>query len=96
MTTVMSVKCTINDFEAFMQVFDASAELHTQVGIVTSTMYRDVDDPNVVTVLHHFANEDAAKTTAAQWSSDEAKDAWREEDWVQIDTMEIKLLQTVE
>ena len=95
MTTIMSVKCTINDFDAFMQVYDASDELHTQVGISASTMYRDLDDPKVVTVLHQFADLDAAKATAAQWGSDEAKEAWRDEHWLEVDTFEIKLLQPV-
>lgn len=94
MTTIMRVKCTINDFDAFMQIFEAAD--HTDAGINASTMYRDVDDPKVVTVLHQFDDFDAAKATAAQWGSDAAKEAWRGEHWLDVDTFELKLLQPVE
>ena len=96
MTTIMSIKCKMNDFDAFMQVYKASDETHAQVGIIASTMYRDTDDPNVVTVHHQFADLEAAKATAVQWNSDEVREGWRKVGFAQIDTMEITVLQTVE
>ncbi len=96
MTTIMSIKCTMNDYGAFKQVFDASDEIHAQVGIIASTMYRDLDDPNVVTVHHQFADLDAAKATVVQFSSDEVKEDIRKQGFAQVDTMEITVLQPVE
>lgn len=93
MTTILRVKCTINDFDAFMQVFDASP--HAEVGISASTMYRDLDNPKVVTVLHEFEDAGAAKATAAQWGSKEAVEMYRDEQWLDVDTFELKLLQPV-
>lgn len=96
MTTIMMVRCKMNDYDAFKQVYDASQELHAEVGIVAGSVYRNFDDPNVVTVHHQFTDIDAAKATAAQWGSDEAKEVWKKEGWTQMDTMEITLLQHVE
>ena len=42
MTTIMSIKCTINDYGAFKQVFDASDEIHAQVGIIGSTVRKSL------------------------------------------------------
>ena len=97
MTIMMSVKCKMNDYDAFKQAFDATNEAHAQeMGILASTIYRDLDDPDVVTVLHQVPDADAAKATVAQWNSEESKEVFRKAGWAQMDTFEITLLQTAE
>lgn len=95
MTITMSIKCTLNDFDAFMQAYHATQDMHAQMGIQASRMYRDLDNPNIVTVHHQFADLEAAQSTAAQWSSADAKAVWEEAGFARTETMEITLLQPV-
>lgn len=95
--TTLSIRCRMNDYAAYKQAYDEwRSENAANMGIVASSVFRNFDDPDFVTVHHQFADEDVAKTAAAQWSSDEYKDAMRQQGWGQADTMEVTLLQKVE
>ena len=59
-------------------------------------MFRNVDDPDFVTVHHQFADETAAKALANQISNDEYKEYERQQGYIQVDTMEVTLLKKVE
>lgn len=95
--TTLSIRCKLNDYNAFRQSYDGwRAEFAAGMGIIASSIYRDVDDPDLVTVHHQFAVANAAQAAATQWRSDEHMEASRQMGWVQVDTMEVTLLQHVE
>lgn len=56
------------------------------VGLAASRVFRSHDDPDFVTDHHQIADEGVTKAGAAQWSSDESKEASRQQGWVQGDT----------
>ncbi len=87
----------MNDYDAFKQAYNGwRQEYAADMGIVASSVFRNVDDPDFVTVHHQFSNEDAAKAAAAQWNSDEYKEASRQQSYSQVETMEVTLLKKVE
>jgi len=86
----------MNDYDAFKQSYDGwRQENAADMGIVASSVYRNLDEPNWVTVHHQFAEVDAAKAAATQWNSDAYKAHASEAGWSQVDTMEITLLRSV-
>ena len=95
MTTIMSVKCKMNDVSEFKKVYEAGLETHGEMGIVASTMYQDPKNPDLITVLHQFADLEAAKATAAMWRSEEVKAEIGKQGYAQMDTFEINVLQPV-
>ncbi len=95
MTTIMSVKCKMNDLNAFKQVYEASLENNEHVGIIASTMYHDPNDPNMITVLHQFKDLETAQKTAVMWGSEEVKAAISEQGYAQMDTFELNVLHPV-
>lgn len=95
--TTISIRCKMNDYGAFKQAYDGwKKEYAADMGIVASSVYRNLDDPDFVTVHHQFTDETAAKAAATQWNSDGYREASRQHGWSQVDTMEVTLLQDAE
>lgn len=51
----------VNDFDTWHKVFVDFAPTLKAKGVLTSSVYRGVDDPNDVTVIHEFTSRDEAK-----------------------------------
>ena len=52
---------TVDDFDAWHKVFVDFAPTLKAKGVVASSVYRSVENPNDVTVMHEFATLDEAK-----------------------------------
>jgi quinol monooxygenase YgiN len=57
----MFVRHTVNDYNAWRKVYDAFADEQENAGVRSEAVYQSVDNPNEVTVLHDFADIDAAR-----------------------------------
>lgn len=54
------VRHKVSDYSVWRQVYDSVAEVQREGGVVAAAVYRSVDDPNDVLVMHRFATmEDA-------------------------------------
>jgi uncharacterized protein YciI len=52
---------TVNDFDQWYKVFVDFGPTLKAKGAVRSTLYRGIDNPNEVTVIHEFETRDAAQ-----------------------------------
>jgi hypothetical protein len=59
MTTVF-VRHQVSDYTAWRKVYDSFAPLQKANGVVAESVYRSIDNPNEVTVIHDFATAEAA------------------------------------
>lgn len=62
------VRHKVEDYAKWKAVFDAGSEMRAAVGSVKGHIFRDADDPSIVTILSHF--DDAAKAQAFLQSTD--------------------------
>jgi heme-degrading monooxygenase HmoA len=68
----MFVRHEVADYEAWRRVYDGFDR--RALGVVADAVYRSLDDPNDVTVVHDFESEDTAR---AFLSSSALEDAMR-------------------
>jgi heme-degrading monooxygenase HmoA len=68
--TTMFVKHHVSHYDSWRKVYDDFADVRKARGVVKQKVYRAVDDPNDVTVLHRFETAKAAFEFA---QSDELK-----------------------
>lgn len=59
MPTVLAVNHNIADYDTWKAVFDEFNE--TDRGVLASRINRNVEDPNNITVVHVFENEETAR-----------------------------------
>jgi quinol monooxygenase YgiN len=62
---ILFVRHDVADFDAWKQGYDANAHVRSNGGVLSDTVYRSVDDPNNITVMHHFDDEESAKAFTA-------------------------------
>ena len=56
----MIVRHHVQDYATWRQTYDAFAPTQRTGGVIEESVYQDKDDPNVVLVLHRFADRDKA------------------------------------
>jgi quinol monooxygenase YgiN len=56
---------TVVDFDAWKKGYDAYAPEQKKAGVLRKSVYRSVDNPNEVTVIHDFEDIQKAKAFAA-------------------------------
>lgn len=71
MTYTLIARHEVKDFDTWKQFFDGSGEFVTSAGVIASSLHRDLDNPNMVTVQHQFADAGKAKAFMARLDSDE-------------------------
>jgi len=54
-------RATVADYATWRDAFAAFAMVLKEKGVVASTVYQSVDDPNDITVAHEFATLEEAK-----------------------------------
>lgn len=69
------VRHAVEDYDAWRKVYDEFAKPQEEGGVESEAVFRGLDDPNNVTVVHDFDTEDEAR---AFFSSDELKQAMGE------------------
>ena len=60
MSATAIVQHRVSDYNAWRKVYDEVADLQTRGGVLTKSVHRGKDDPNLVLVRHTFATMDAA------------------------------------
>ena len=55
----------VKNFNDWKQLFEAGTENRTRAGIHVANIYRDLDNPNQVTVMSDVANAEVAKAFVA-------------------------------
>lgn len=60
-TVILFERATVKDYEAWAKVFGAFTPDLKAAGVIASTVYRSVKNPNDVTVAHEFPDVDKAK-----------------------------------
>ncbi len=63
MTTVF-VRAKVQDFVAWKSAYDSGLDFRTAAGVTSASVYRALDDPNEITVLHELNTVRAAKDFA--------------------------------
>lgn len=58
----MFVRHEVSDYEAWRKVYDGFDR--SALGVVSAAVYRSLDDPNDVTVVHDFESAEAAHAFA--------------------------------
>lgn len=69
---ILFVRHDVADFDAWKAGYDANAHVRSNGGVLSDAVYRSVDDPHTITVMHHF---DDAAAAHAFTSSPELKGA---------------------
>ena len=64
-TTVIIVSHEVKDFDSWKKIFDAGKQTREKAGLKPRYILRDVDKPNLVTVVLESANADNARKFAA-------------------------------
>jgi quinol monooxygenase YgiN len=95
MTVSMIAKHKVNDFATWKKGYDGTAQLRKDGGVIADSVHRALDDPNMVTVYHQFADENTAKAFGARLDSDEFR-AMGKEMGINLETVEVWLLEDVE
>lgn len=64
-TTVIIVSHEVKDFDGWKKIFDAGKQTRDKAGLKSRYILRDVDKPNMVTVVLESANAENARKFAA-------------------------------
>lgn len=71
MTVTLIGRHEVKDFDAWKKVYDSSTAIRDESGVMADSIHRDLDNPNLVTVYHQFADAAAASAYAARLDSDQ-------------------------
>ncbi|MCB0193616.1 MAG: hypothetical protein KDJ65_16835 [Anaerolineae bacterium] len=95
MTVSMIAKHTVDDFATWKKMYNETAQLRKDGGVIADGVHRVLDNPNVVVVYHQFPDVDTAKAFGDRLNTEEfgaiAKGAG-----IHLDTLEMWLLEDVE
>jgi hypothetical protein len=58
--TAAFVRHRVSDYSKWREVYDSVADMQQAGGVIEEAVYRFVDDPNTVLVMHRFASIDQA------------------------------------
>jgi hypothetical protein len=61
MTAALIVRHRVANFEAWKTVFDGMTDVRRSHGWISTHVYRDATDPNVVTIVNRVKDLDGAK-----------------------------------
>ena len=70
MTATLFTRNETTDFTGWKELWDESADFVADHGALSSSLHRDVDNPNIIVVVHQFENADPARAFAAMFDSD--------------------------
>jgi len=84
----------VNDFDTWKKNYDGSAEYIKGLGVIADSVHRDLDNPNMVTVYHQFADVATAEAFTAALNSGDFK-AQAAQSGIQLETMVLYLMQDV-
>jgi hypothetical protein len=59
------VRHSVSDYATWRSAYDGFAPQQKAGGVLAETVFRNVDDPNDVTVTHEFASAEAARAFLA-------------------------------
>jgi quinol monooxygenase YgiN len=60
--TATFVRHRVSDYSKWREVYDSVAGMQKAAGVTEEAVYRSVDDPNVVLVMHRFTSIDQARS----------------------------------
>lgn len=92
MTASLIVRHEVNDFDTWKKGHDEAAEFIKEMGVIADSVYRDLGNPNMVTVYHQFADVGTLEAFAVALNGDDFK-ATAEQEGIQLETMEIFLME---
>lgn len=61
----MFVRHDVTDYPAWRKVYDSFKPTQKKLGVTAQAVYRSIDNPNDITVIHDFATLEAAKAMVA-------------------------------
>jgi heme-degrading monooxygenase HmoA len=59
------VRHEIGDFAAWRKIYDGNEPVRKKMGVIAHEIYRSVDNPNEVTVIHDFKTLEKARAWAS-------------------------------
>lgn len=94
MTASLIARHEVNDFATWKKEYDGHAEFIKGMGVIAESVHRDLDNPNMVTVYHQFANVATLEAFKVAMSGDDFK-AMAKRHGIRLETMKIFLMQDV-
>lgn len=97
MTVSLIARHEVKNFDAWKKVYDGNAEFIKGLGVIAESVHRDLDNPNMVTVYHQFADVATleAFTSAMNPESDNFK-AVAEQGGILLETLVVMVMADVE
>jgi len=96
MTASMIVRHRVGDYDKWKSVYDGrGVEIREQGGVIEHSVHRDLDDPQLVTVVHQFADEQSLRSYLGMLEGEEFR-ALAEETKIDLDSLEVSLLADVD
>ena len=62
--TTMFVRAKVQDFNAWKAAYESGSDFRAAAGVTSATVFRSLDNPNEITVLHELNTVRAAKDFA--------------------------------
>jgi hypothetical protein len=59
--TIMFVRHAVSDYKTWRKAYDDFAPVQKAKGVTAEAVYRAVENPNDITVIHEFATTEAAQ-----------------------------------
>ena len=85
----------MKDFDAWMEEFKGADETKKALGVIAESVHRDLDNPNMVTVYHQFADAATARAFADRLNSDRFRGPATESENILLETMVVMMMADV-
>ena len=95
MTASLIARHEVKDFDAWMEMFNNGAEIKKGLGVIAQSVHRDLDNPNMVTVYHQFADAATARAFAGAMNSDRFRKPATESGNILLETLVVMVMADV-
>ena len=95
MTVCGIARHAVNDYDTWQKSYDGSAEYIKGMGVIADSVHRDLDNPNMVTVYHQFADAATARAFAGRVNSAQYQGPAAESGNILLETMALMMMADV-
>jgi len=96
MTATSIARHEVKDFDAWMEMFKGGAEIKKGLGVIAESVHRDLDNPNMVTVVNQFADAATARAFVDALKSERFRKAATESGNILLETHVVMVMADVE
>ena len=96
MTATSIARHEVKDFDAWMEMFNGGAGIKKELGVIAQSVHRDLDNPNMVTAYHQFADAATARAFVDALNSDRFRGPATESGNILLETHVVMVMADVE